>query len=247
MSLIIFGIAPLLALPVAVHANSFTNGGFEATTHGAGQLGFDTAATGWSTAGYNFLFAPGTGDSSGSPGQYGNLNLWGPNSGAANGFTDSPSGGNFLAADGAYLVEPLSQTIVGLLVGHTYTVGFDWAGAQQNGFTGPQTEQWEVSLGRAAPRFTAIYSNPSHGFSGWMHESFTFVADSGADTLSFLAHGTPDGVPPFSLLDGVTFSQEGAVPEPSTWTLMLVGVGGLGAMARRGRARSAIVGGTPED
>jgi hypothetical protein len=35
------------------------------------------------------------------------------------------------------------------------------------------------------------------------------------------------------LYDDVTFTPGGAVPEPSTWALMLLGFGGLGAMLRR--------------
>ena len=121
-------------------------------------------------------------------------------------------------------------------MGQKYTVGFDWAGAQQSGYTGPQTEQWAVSLGNQT-QTTAVYNNPSHGFSGWMHESFTFTATSGSEALSFLAIGTPTGVPPFSLLDGVTMVA--AVPEPETWALMLCGMGLIGAVQRRRRNRAA--------
>ena len=54
--------------------------------------------------------------------------------------------------------------------------------------------------------------------------------------LKFLAVGTPTGVPPFSLLDGVTMNAVGGVPEPATWAMMILGIGGIGAMARRRRA-----------
>ena len=70
-----------------------------------------------------------------------------------------------------------------------------------------------------------------------MHESFTFTATSGSEALSFLAIGTPTGVPPFSLLDGVTMVA--AVPEPETWALMLCGMGLIGAVQRRRRNRGA--------
>lgn len=226
------------ASPVSA-ANLVVNGDFETTTSGIGQLGYNTDATGWTTSGYNFLFSGSTADSVGSNGQYGNLTLWGPANGSANGLTASPTGGNYLAADGAFQVGPISQVISGLTAGVQYVVNFDWAGAQQNGFNGPNTEQWEVSLGSGPSQFTAVYNNPSHGFSGWVHESFTFTADGTSDVLSFLAHGTPEGVPPFSLLDGVSLNALSPAPEPATWAMALIGFGVVGSALRR-RPRRAI-------
>lgn len=63
-----------------------------------------------------------------------------------------------------------------------------------------------------------------------------FVADRATATLSFLAHGTPEGVPPFSLLDGVSGT---AVPEPATWALMVGGLGLVGG-ALRSRRRGVV-------
>ncbi len=98
--------------------------------------------TGWTTSDYNFVFQSGTADSSGATGQYGKLQLWVPNNGSANGLpASSPAGGNFIAADGDYIVAPISQTLNGLSPGQTIAVSFYWAGAQQYGFTGPTTEQ----------------------------------------------------------------------------------------------------------
>jgi hypothetical protein len=213
------------------------NGNFETTTNGAGQLGYNTDATGWSTNGYNFLFNAGAADTTGASGVYGGLTLWGPHNGSANGLpAASPAGGNFVASDGAFSVAPITQTINGLTAGQKYGVGFYWAGAQQNGFDGPNTEQYVVSLGNQA-QSTATYQNSSHGFSGWTHENFTFTATGGSEALSFLAVGTPDGVPPFALLDGVSMN---AVPEPATWAMMILGIGGIGALARRRRAAGLL-------
>jgi len=217
-----------------------TNGGFDATTNGTGEFGphGDTAATGWTSTGYNFIIAAGAGDTTGSHSpQYNNqMILWGPNNGSANGLpASSPDGGNYIGADGAYQTGPIFQTINGLTAGQKYDVGFYWAGAQQHGYSGVNTEQFVVSLGGQSIS-TAVYSNPSHGFSGWKHEDFIFTATSGSEVLKFLAVGTPTGVPPFSLLDGVTMNAVGGVPEPATWTMMILGVGGIGAIARRRRA-----------
>lgn len=228
-------IAALLALaPAAQASNLVQNGGFEITTNGPGQMGFNTEATGWSTNGYNFVFGPGTGDTTGSNGYYGYTALWGPNNGAANGMPSaSPDGGNFVGADGDYWVAPITQQINGLVVGKTYKVAFDYGFAQQSGFSGPTIQSWEVNLGTGPSQSTANYDLPNHGFSGWLHASMNFIATDPSETLSFLAHGNLP-VPPFALLDGVSVAS--AAPEPGTWALMLIGAGLLGAAQRRRRS-----------
>jgi hypothetical protein len=232
----VIGLSAVAFLGLATSAQAtlvFTNGGFETTTNGNGQLGYNTNAAGWATTGYNFLFASGTADTTGATGQYGNLKLWGPADGSANGMpATSPDGGNFVAADGAFQIGAIQQTITGLTTGDAYTVGFWWAGAQQSGYNNATTEQWQVSLG-GQTQSTVVVSNASHGFTGWVHKTFTFTADNTSDVLSFLAVGTPNGVPPFVLLDGVTVAA--AVPEPGSWSLM---AGGLALMCGLGVLRS---------
>ncbi|BDI31950.1 hypothetical protein CCAX7_40010 [Capsulimonas corticalis] len=212
--------------------NLVKNGGFEATSNGPGQMNHGiTSADYWTTDGYNFIFTKDDADSPGVDGQYGHLDLklWGPANGSANGLTASPTGGNYVGADGAYNVGAITQNITGLKAGHTYAVGFDWAAAQQYGYTGDTTDKWTVSLGGDS-HTTSITALPSHDFSGWKHQTFNFTATSGSEVLSFLATGTPNGVPPFALLDGVTLT---AVPEPSSLAAMFAGVFGLGVIIRR--------------
>ena len=228
-----------LAAPALAGVELVVNGDFEETTAGGGQLSYNTDATGWTTpapnGSYNFLFTPGSAwSTTGVTGQYGDLQLWGPNNGSMNGLpATSPNGGNYVGLDGAFQVGPLQQTIAGLTAGQTYAVTFEWAGAQQSGFDGPNTEQLQVSLG-GETQSTSVYDNPIHGFSGWMPQTFYFTADATSDVLSFLAVGTPAGVPPFSLLDSVSMM---AAPEPSTWAMMLIGFGGLGFAAYRRRRK----------
>jgi len=226
-------IAALAALAsTAVNATELiTNGNFE--TGDYGQI--DTNGRqlqGWHTTGYNFLYSPSNVDTTGTPGIWNPVALWGPNNGAANGLGASPAGGNFVAADGAFNVAPLTQTVNGLVVGQKYNLSFYWAGAQQYTFNGPTTEQWKVSFGNETYS-TAVLDNANHGFTGWKQEIVTFTATSTSELLSFLAVGTPDGLPPFSLLDGV--SMTAAVPEPGTFALM--GLGMLGFAARHRKSK----------
>jgi hypothetical protein len=232
----VIGFTALSLSAVSAHADSVNlvvNGDFEDTTNGAGRMGDITNATGWVTTGYNFIFSPGTADTTGANStQYGALTLWGPNNGGdtTSGILgNSPTGGNFVGADGAFEVGAITQTITGLVAGQQYSVGFDWAGAQQAGFTGNTSESWIVSLGSQSYS-TTIANDISHGFTGWTHTTFTFTADGSSDVLSFLAAGTPDGEPPFSLLDGVSLT---AVPEPASMTIMGSGLAALGFIRRR--------------
>ncbi len=231
-------------LIAAAHATPINviNGSFEQTlTNTPSQFGSNYASqqvTGWTSQGYNFVYLPGTADTTGAAGQYGQTYLWGTGNGGLNTITASPSGGNFLAMDGAYEQGPLSQTLTGLQVGGTTTVTFSFAGAQQYGYTGITTEQFAVSLGNQTD-YTDVLTDASHGFTGWEQENLTFTPTSATETLSFLAIGTPGGEPPFSLLDGVSVdSAQSPVPEPASISLMLTGLAGLGGYARKRLTRS---------
>ncbi len=224
-------------LSVFAHANNINvvNGGFEQTlTKNSAEFGSRYTAqqvTGWTSTGYNFVFLPGTADTTGATGEYGNVQLWGPGNGSDNGLSSSPLGGNYLALDGAYAQGPVSQTLTGLTVGAATTVSFYFAGAQQSGYTGATTEQLQVSLGDQKI-LTQVLQDPSHGFTGWQSENLTFTASSTSEVLSFLAIGTPGGVPPMSLLDGVSVSDT-AVPEPSSLALLGTGLAGMSGLLRR--------------
>jgi hypothetical protein len=236
--------------PAEAGVNLVQNGSFSATSiSGSYQFGtgyesggspVDTV-TDWTTSGYNFVFASAAAadTSPGATGSSGSVELWGPGNGSSNGLTNSPNGGNFIAADGAYEVAPISQTIVGLVPGQAATLTFYWAGAQQSGYTGATTDQWEVSLGTQT-LYTPVTDLVSEGFSGWMTETMTFTPTASTEVLSFTAIGTPSGVPPFALLDGVSLTE---VPEPASWALVVSGLAMLIFYVRRRRvAASAAVG-----
>jgi hypothetical protein len=234
----LFGLASASAAPI----NLVKNGDFSISS-GTGQIGYNTTVADWSTGGYNFLFGEGTADTTGALTWFGSnpLMLWGANNGGAHALAASANGGNFIGADGDYAVAPISQLIDGLIAGQTYEVSFEWAAAQQYGFSGETTEYWRVNLGSDASTWqaTGIYQNANHASSGWMNHTMQFTASSASEWLTFMAVGTPEGEPPFSLLDGVTMTQVpnqlAQVPEPGSVAMFLAGLGLVALVARRRR------------
>ena len=231
-------IGSLLATGAVAGTNLVQNGDFSLapgqTT--SCQVDYNCTVAGWSSPdGYNFDFLPNTATSVGAVGQYGFLSLWGAANGGMNTWDGNGppglSGANFIGADGAYEVEPLTQMITGLMVGDRYALTFDWAGAQQSGYTSATSEQFVVSFG-SQMQSTAVVQNPAEGFTGWMVQTFDFTATSGSELLSFLAVGTPGGQPPFSLLTGVDLED---IAEPGSLTALVVGLTAVGVARRRRR------------
>jgi hypothetical protein len=136
----------------------------------------------------------------------------------------SPDGGNFVAIDGSSsYATPLTQTINGLTIGSNYIVSFYQAAGQQYGYDGDTTERWKVTFGSAI-QYSTLMSTPNHGHVGWMSQALTFTATATSQVLSFMAVGTPAGLPPFVFLDGVAVNQVGQVPEPGTMGLIALGL-----------------------
>lgn len=156
---------------------------------------------------------------------------------AACGF-NGPTGVNFIGSDAqSPYTAKINQPITGLTKGATYTLSFDWAGAQQTNFTGINTEAWTVSLGTVGngnpAQTTGYVTNQSGGWTGWMTETMTFKATTAQpEVLSFLASSTTTtgALPPFALLANVSL-----VPEPAGVASMIVGIVGLVGLSWRRR------------
>ncbi len=224
----------LTSTAIATPVNLVKNGGFEQTTMSQPSEISTTNVKYWSSTGYSFIFSPGS--SATYVTRYKSyLSLAGMN--GSNYL--SPTGGNFVAADGVYYVAPISQTIDGLTVGQSYRLTFDWAAAEQQGWTNPTTENWTASLGGQTYTTPTVHT-PSQGFSGWMQQSFDYTATGTSEVLSFLAGGTPVGEPPFVLLDNVSLTANTpvnatAVPEPAGWGVLAAGMVLLGMARLRSR------------
>lgn len=228
--------------------NLVTNGTF-VVTGGTTSFQFGTwgpytpteTLSGWASTGYNFVFIPGSNAATSYYGA-GNVSFWGPAYSVANGYTGTaPGGGNFVALDADYpsndsgghaATAAMTQTINGLVPGTTYNVSFAWAGAQQQGFTGATTENLTVSLG-ASSQTTQTVNLASQGFSGWINQTFGFIATSSSEVLSFLAGGSP-AIPPFVLVANVSMTK---APEPPSAALMLTSLAGLAWFGARRRTR----------
>lgn len=247
-------VAALAASPSLAATELVTNGDFSTDKIASQQMsnGNTQVVTGWTSAnsGYNFLITSDpTYDHSIQTNSNGQISLWGAHSSGAdstalaNGLAESvASHGSFLAADGAYGTTVISQLVSGLVVGQSYTLTFDYAGAQQRNFNGTTTEGWYFGLGTDITNvntfkygYTGDLQDASHGFTGWKTETATFTATATSEYLAFLANGTPSGEPPFSLLDNVSLKAAGAVPEPASWAMMVGGFGVIGGALRAQR------------
>jgi len=202
--------ALLAATCVQASAAPFTDGLFNSPP---GSGSFQTVAGGSSLGAWSV-----TGDSVDFIGSYWN----GP----------AATGGNSVDLNGNGQ-GGITQTF-GLGAG-TYLLGFYLSG---NPDGSPAEKSIGVTLSPATPAISNSYTylatiNSNHSLN-YEYHSFLFTTTGGSETLSFFSNneGAYGGV-----VGGVTIS---AVPEPSTWAMMLLGFAGIGFVTYRRRASAML-------
>lgn len=194
----------------AARADVLTNGGFE-----TGDLTGWTAATN-STGSVNVVTT--TNDANFNP--------------------IAPTQGNFFAvltAGDQSVYTTLSQTFTistrSSVTGNTAFLGFDVLPNNDDGFVKL------IGAGGTQTLFAAnIASVGAFGSTGW--QSFGAILDPGTYTLQFGVENIGDAnLSSQVLADNVAVS---AVPEASTWAMLLVGFAGLGLVATRRGAKAKL-------
>lgn len=123
----------------------------------------------------------------------------------------------------------ISQTFA-TTFGHGYRITY-WIGRNPDGGTNPRTGFVDVGGGQSQ----FLYSGSgSRANMQWQQETFDFVANGASTTLTFAADPVTAGQFYGPALDNVSI---GAIPEPGTWALLILGFGAVGGALRRKAAR----------
>lgn len=123
-------------------------------------------------------------------------------------------------------VHSISQTLI-TQIGSLYSLTFD-AGALGSG-----SQLLVTTAGGVTNAYSLTANNNLN--STFTNYGFNFVG-TGSDKVTFAVTTSPDNID--AVVDNV--SVQGAVPEPATWAMMLMGFGGLGAVLRRRRGLAPV-------
>lgn len=148
--------------------------------------------------------------------------------------TTTPSGsatGNVFIADGATNAN-LSFWKQSVTVTPNTTYTFSFYGAETSTLGTPAVLQ---ALVNGVAVGTALTTDPY----GWHFATYTW--NSGSNTTANLALTDTELASAFNdfAVDNISFSSVGAVPEPSTWAMMILGFAAIGFMAYRRKSAPA--------
>lgn len=174
------------------------------------------------------------------PADVGAFTTLGAGSSALPGWTIGDGGidliGNFwTASDGVRSVDLTAATAgsisqnVATVIGQTYTVRFDLAGNPDTGGQGILVKSLDVSVnGSNSVNYMFDTTGKTNSNMGWVGQSYVFVADSAVSNLKFTSLSGDFRGP---AIDNISI----AVPEASTWAMLIAGFGLVGVAARRRR------------
>jgi hypothetical protein len=140
--------------------------------------------------------------------------------------------GVFIAGDG------ITQSVA-TVSGASYQLTFGLSG--ENGPGGITT--LAVMVGSQTTDFTITSDNSGFFSKQLVTETINYVATSADTAISFIETASNDGGNNDALIDGVSFqgpAVTSAVPEPSTWAMMILGFFGIGFLAHRRSNRPAM-------
>lgn len=150
-------------------------------------------------------------------------------------------GGYWPAQDGSRSIDlaglslgTLSQTIADTVAGQAYTILFY---ASKNPDGGDPNRTGTISFGGNSLQFAYGLPNDRSNMN-WTQYTYNFVATGPNTVLSFAADQSA-GCCYGPALDNVRIIN--AVPEPSTWAMMLVGFGTIGFGMRRRKGDQVLV------
>jgi hypothetical protein len=187
---------------------------FENSNVSAGQYSYAADSAGYSQPSGNSVSVPGVGFS-GTSGVQNNAQAWG--------FPAAPGPGTNAAFLQSYSSSNLGVITIDtgtLVVGQSYTVAFDSV----------------ARPGTGADPFTVRYNGLSKTIDpglSWASSTWSFMAVAGQNLVFSATRIDGDHA---SGLDNIAIT---AIPEPSTWALMILGFAGLGFLGYRRRAHSA--------
>ena len=124
-------------------------------------------------------------------------------------------------------VGGITQTLA-TTAGQSYLISFDLAN-----LAGGTPNFYEVLFGG-----TQLFTATNTSAFGYMNFSTTSVASGASTVLAFNFQHNPN----YFYLDNISVTASGingAVPEPATWAMMLIGFGAIGASMRRRRKVNA--------
>jgi choice-of-anchor C domain-containing protein len=207
MRTLVLGLLASASLAMSAQAASIVNGGFESGTVNPGG-GFATVAAGPSLT---------------------NITGW-----TVGGHSVDIIGGYWQPQEGSRSIDlagsgigSLSQAIA-TIVGQAYRVDF-WVARNPDGGITPRTGFVDVGGGSTAITYSnAGSSRPSNML--WEARSYDFTATNGTTNLRFSADPATSGSFFGLALDNVSIT---AVPEPTSWALMIAGFGLVGSAMRR--------------